>query len=229
MSPMKGIDRLKRETLLKQIIVLGSPLVLGILEIWHPVGQPNMTPFESILPVVDWWLTLHLLQLPLFGLLGIGVILLVHNLRGWATIVSRIGIAFFLIFYTALDAITGIAGGLLIRNARDLSSNVQIFASKQFEQLLFNPIVGGSTFSVIGVLGSGGWIIGVIAAAIALKRAGSSLFSFVLLIASAVLFGIAHVPPTGPLGMACFLMGVVTIDSQLWTGNSSSRKDQDFK
>jgi hypothetical protein len=136
------------------------------------------------------------------------VILLVNNLRGWAAKLSRIGIGLFIVFYCALDSIMGIAGGLLIRSARELSSSIQIFAEKQFNLLLFDPFVGGSTFSVIGILGGGGWAIGVIAAAIALGKAGVPRLSVVLLIASGILFGLAHVPPTGPLGMACFFIAV---------------------
>ena len=205
-------------TSLQRIIILGTPLALGLLEIWHPVGLPNKTPYESVLPKVDWWLTLHLLQLPLFGLLGLSVLLLVNNLRGWEVNLSRIGIALFVVFYCALDSIMGIAGGLLIRSARELSSSIQIFAEKQFNLLLFDPFVGGSTFSVIGILGGGGWAIGVIAAAIALGKAGAPRLSVVLLIASGILFGLAHVPPTGPLGMACFFIAVAIIDPRLWSG-----------
>jgi hypothetical protein len=214
---MKKIDGLDRQILLQRLVILGTPLALGSLEIWHPVGLPNKTPFESVLPKVDWWITLHLLQLPLFGLLSLAVLLLVSNLRGWAATLSRIGMAFFIVFYTALDSIMGIAGGLLVRSARDLSSNLQIFAAKQFDLFSFDPIVGGSTFSLIGILGAGGWAIGVIAAAIALGRAGASRLSVVFLIASALLFGIAHVPPTGPLGMACFFIAVARINPLIWS------------
>ncbi|MGB3512908.1 MAG: hypothetical protein WBA93_27580 [Microcoleaceae cyanobacterium] len=215
---MKITDILERQILFQRLVVLGIPLTLGLLEIWHPVGLPGKTPYESVLPKVDWWLTLHLLQLPLFGMLALAVLLLVKNLQGWAVTLSRIGIAFFIVFYNALDSIMGIAGGLLIRSARDLSPNIQIFASKQFNLLLLDPIVGGSTFSVIGVLGGGGWAVGVIAAAIALGRAGAPRLSVILLIASGILFGIAHVPPTGPLGMACFFIAVARFDPRLLNG-----------
>jgi hypothetical protein len=215
---MKITNVLERQIFFQRLILLGVPLILGILEIWHPVGLPGKTPYESVLPKVDWWLTLHLLQLPLFGMLGLSVLLLVNNLQGWAVTLSRIGIAFFIVFYNALDSIMGIAGGLLIRSARYLSPNIQIFASKQFNLLLLDPIVGGSTFSVLGILGGGGWAVGVIAAAIALKRAGAPRLSVILLIASGILFGIAHVPPTGPLAMACFFIAVARFDPRLWNG-----------
>ncbi len=218
---MKNINLSNKSILKQQLIILGTPLVLGILEIFHPIGLANRTPFESIAPKVNWWITLHLLQLPLFGLLGLAVILLVNHLKGLPATISRMGIAFFLIFYTALDSIMGIAGGVLIRGAKDLSSNVQIFAAKQFNILLFDPIIGGSTFSLISILGGGGWLIGVIGAAIALKRSGAPYFSIVLLITSGFLFGLAHVPPTGPLGMACFFIAVAFINPTIWSGDKN--------
>ena len=85
---------------LRQLVMLLTPLILGILEIWHPVGVPGKSAFESILPKADWWVTLHILQLPLFGLMALAVFLMVKNLEGWAATISRIGIAFFVIFYT---------------------------------------------------------------------------------------------------------------------------------
>lgn len=219
---MKDVHLSNRSILIQRLIILGTPFVLGLLEITHPIGMMNKTPFQSVVPKVDWWITLHLLQLPLFGLLGIAVLLLVNNLKGLPVMISRIGIAFFLIFYTALDSIMGIAGGVLIRSAKDLSKNIQIFAEKQFNLLLFDPIFGGSTFSLISVLGGGGWLIGIIAAVIALKRAGASLFSVVLLIASGFLFGLAHVPPTRPIGMACFFIAVAMIAPRIWMGEKIS-------
>ena len=205
---------------LRQLVIFGTPLLLGILELWHPIGLANKTPFESVLPKVDWWITLHLLQIPLFGLLGLAVIFLVQDLHGWAATLSRIGIACFLVFYTALDAIMGVAGGLLIRSAKDLSNNIQIFADKQFSLLLFDPIIGGSTFSLIGILGGGGWAIGVIAAAIALAKVGAPRLSVILMIMSGISFGLAHVPPNGPFGMACFFIAIVLIPPRLRNSNN---------
>ncbi len=212
----------RQSIFLQRLIILATPFILGLLEIFHPIGLMNKTPFESVLPQVNWWITLHLLQLPLFGLLGLAVLILVNNLKGIPVIISRIGIGFFLIFYTALDSIMGIAGGVLIRSAKDLSSNIQIFAEKQFNLLLFDPIVGGSTFSLISILGGGGWLVGVTAAAISLKRRGASFLSVIFLIASGFLFGLAHVPPTGPIGMACFFIAVALIDPRVWTGENVS-------
>ncbi|MEM6398771.1 MAG: hypothetical protein AAF757_00855 [Cyanobacteria bacterium P01_D01_bin.116] len=203
--------QIDRRTGFQKIVVLGTPLTLGILEIWHPVGSPGQTAFEAILPQANWWITLHLLQLPLFGLMALAVILLTNNLKGLTATLSRIGIAFFIVFYTALDSITGIASGILIRSADGLPSNVQAFVAQQVNLFFFDPIVGGSTYSLIGLLGAGGWLVGVSASAIALRRIGVSRIPVILLILSGVFFGLSHTPPTGPLGMACFFIAGVMI------------------
>ena len=214
-----------RWTIPRQLVIVLSPLILGILEIWHPVGLPNKSAFESILPQVDWWLTLHLLQVPLFGLVALAVFLMVNNLRGWAARISRIGMAFFVVFYTALDAITGIAGGTLISSARNLPPNVQFFVSKQVNLLFFDPLIGGSTLSRVGILGAGGWFVGVTAAAIALAQVGVDRLSVLLLILAAILFALSHTPPTGPLGLLFFFLAVTRIDPRVWSGKNNTEVD----
>lgn len=199
-------------TRLRELIVVISPLTLGLLEIWHPVGSPNKTAFEALSPQVDWWITIHLLQVPLFGLVALSVILLVNNLRGWAATISRIGIGCFIVFYPTLDSITGIAGGLLIRSAQELPPKLHPLVAKQVNLLFFDPIVGGSTFSLFGVLGALSWLVGLVAAAIALSRVGVSRLPVILLVLSGIFFAISHVPPTGPLGMGCLFIAAVMID-----------------
>lgn len=128
---------------------------------------------------------------------------------------------FFVVFYIALDSITGIASGLLIRNARGFSPEVKAFVSQQIDLLFFNPITGGNTFSIIGVLGAFGWTIGTIAAAIALSKAGAERIAVALLILAAILFGLSHAPPTGPIGLFSFFSAVIRFDSHIWNKDSS--------
>ena len=200
----------------KKWIVLGAPLLLGVLEIWHPVGQANKTIFESISPQADWWFTLHVLQLPLFGLVALAVVILVNKLKGPAVWLARIGMACFIVFYSAIDAIAGIASGLLIRSAQSLNSSGQDLVARQVNMMFLDPIVGGGTFSLVAVIGVLGWVIGVSAAAFALSRIGISGWSVFFFVMSGLLFGISHTPPTGPAGMACFVLAVLTIDRKFW-------------
>jgi hypothetical protein len=67
----------------RRLILLGTPLTLGLLEIWHPVPVPG-TRYETIARYNDWWLILHILQLPLFGLMALAVVMLVTGIYGWA-------------------------------------------------------------------------------------------------------------------------------------------------
>lgn len=209
----------KTKQYLKYLLIYLSPLSLGILEIWHPLGDPTKTAFESILPQVDWWVTLHILQVPLFALMALTVFVMIAPLRGWAAFVSRIGISFFLVFYTVLDAITGIAGGMLIRSGRNLPPEAQALVSQQVDLLFFDPIVGGSTLSVVGILGAGGWLVGVIAAAIALSKLNVDRLSMTLLILAGILFALSHTPPTGPIGLFLFFLAVIRIDPKVWDEN----------
>lgn len=94
---------------LRRLVLLGTPLVLGILEIWHPTS--NESPFNLIVDNANWWFTLHILQLPLFGLMALAVYLFVDGLHGWAATISRIGAWFFVVFYIALDSV--LVGSLL--------------------------------------------------------------------------------------------------------------------
>jgi hypothetical protein len=84
-------------TLLRRLVLLGTPLVLGTLEIWHPTPSGAESTFEVIVNNADWWLTLHILQLPLFGFMALAVYLLVDGLHGWAATISRTGAWFFLV------------------------------------------------------------------------------------------------------------------------------------
>ena len=58
-------------SLLRRLVLLGTPLVLGILEIWHPTPSGTESTFDTIVDNAEWWFILHVLQLPLFGLISL--------------------------------------------------------------------------------------------------------------------------------------------------------------
>jgi hypothetical protein len=70
-----------------------------------------------------------------------------------------------------------------------------------------NAIVGD--FRLLRSIGSLGWITAVIAAAVAVRRAGAPLATAVLLGLSAIVAN--HPPPTGPIGLAFFAGAVMLI------------------
>jgi hypothetical protein len=165
--------------------------------------------FETIAHYNDWWLTLHLLQLPLFGLMGLAVVVLVAGVPGRAAMIARVGMWFFVVFYSAFDAITGIASGMLVRGAQGLVPEQQALVARQVEAF-FPSAAGNPAITLIAALGVLGWIVGVIAATVALARAGAARAAAILL-GLAVIFAM-HAPPTGPLGLTCFFLAAVWIE-----------------
>jgi hypothetical protein len=89
----------------------------GLLELGHPALMPGDDIVATIAPMATWWVTLHVLQVPLFALLGVAVFLLVCNLDGRAATISRYAIAVFIMIYPAFDAAVGIASGVLCQTS----------------------------------------------------------------------------------------------------------------
>lgn len=195
----------------RRLVLLGTPLTLALLETFHPRSSGQMPAFDSLLPRADWWLTLHLLQLPLFGLIALAVYLLVNGLRGPAATISRTAIALFLVFFSAYDAIAGITTGILLRDARGLTADQQDVIRQAIERLLSSPFTGNVSAAVIAVfaLGALGWIVAVIAAAVALDRAGAPSPSVIFIALS--LFG-PHNFPFGTIAMAFFFLGAAWLE-----------------
>ena len=105
---------------LRRVVLLGTPLTLAILEFFHPLVSRDLA--GTLFPVAGWWVTLHVVQLVLFTLMGAALWLLTDGLHGIATTVSRLGAA---VFYGAGDTLMGIATGILARGADDLPSEVR--------------------------------------------------------------------------------------------------------
>ena len=65
---------------LRGVVLLGTPLALAILEIFHP--QPS-----GVAEAVEqggWFIWFHIIQLPLIGLIALAVYLLTEGMEGRA-------------------------------------------------------------------------------------------------------------------------------------------------
>src|SRR5438552_1541764 len=58
----------------KRVVMLAVPLLLGALEIFHPASSNYEGWVQTLDSVRVWWLILHIVQLPLFALLGLSVL-----------------------------------------------------------------------------------------------------------------------------------------------------------
>ena len=101
----------------RRALILGPPLVVAIYEIFHP--RPDVTA-AAVMDVAGWFALFHAVQLVLFTLLVLSIALLAQNLGVLGHWVTRLGLVLVLVFFSAYDAIAGIATGLAMRAARDL-------------------------------------------------------------------------------------------------------------
>ena len=193
--------------ILRRFIVLGTPLILGILLITHPVISDQIGIFHSILPYVDWWVALHVILLPGFCLIGLAAFLLVEGIHGVAATISRVALAVFIIFYPTVDSLLGIGTGILVRYATGLTTSQQTAVEKIIDMLWQNPIIG-----IIGFLGSLGWIVAGLTASVALSRPSKFRPFVIILVLLAVIFSIWS--ELGPIGNLWWI-GVITISLAL--------------
>lgn len=196
--------------ILRRTILLGTPLVVAIdVMFLHPVLDGDVR--VELFPVADLWLTLHVVQLVLFGLMGVTVYLLLDGLSGIVAAIGWLAVAVFVVFYNAGDAVAGIATGILARGAIDLPAGEQVAVAQAIAKLFADP-----TKHLIFMIGSYAWSVGLLAAAVALYRAGAPRLPLVPLAVAGVPYvdfsGFDHSPPFDPLALALFFLAVLWLE-----------------
>lgn len=181
-------------------IALGctAPTVLAAVGLTHPRLLTAAT--------ADHWVNLHIVLLPVFPLLALGVVVPLwgrpgRDLAGVATVVSWIGAFVYATFYTGLDTVAGVAAGTVVRDAGGTDVG-------RSAQALFDA---GDTLGYIGAYAFGAALL---AASVALfLRYGRRTLpgSLVVLIAS-YSFVDSHIFwPRGVLTMLTFATGFALI------------------
>jgi hypothetical protein len=188
---------------LRRLVLLGTPLALAILEIFHPRPSGVADSVEQ----GGWFMWFHIIQLPLTGLIALAVYLLTQGLEGRAVRVSRWAIGVFAVFFSAYDAAAGIATGYALRNAQGLSAGAQ---EAIHEAVIDMP--GLSLIFGLSIVGTGAWVVALIAAAMALRHAGASRGPFVLLILAGVFLMGGHPSPGGTLAFGCFFVATAWLE-----------------
>ena len=185
--------------------LIGVPLAWAVLLLFHPLGSGEL--YDEVRDEVTRWQVVHVGTVFFIGLMGLAVYLLVRDLAGTAARVSRWAAAVFVLFYAAWEAVAGLTVGALVQYTNGLPTPERSTGSDAIESVNDNAIVGD--FGLLAAIGSLAWITAVIAAAVAVRRAGAPPSAAVLLGLSAIV--VNHPPPTGPLGLACFAGSVVLI------------------
>ncbi|MFJ7340936.1 hypothetical protein ACIQU3_11660 [Streptomyces sp. NPDC101110] len=101
-------------TSIRIALATAAPLALAAAGLVHPHGLSTSTAAD--------WVDLHILLLPLFPLLTIGLLVPLWQrpgpgIEGVATVAAWIGAFVYTAFYTGLDAVAGIAAGTAVEHA----------------------------------------------------------------------------------------------------------------
>jgi hypothetical protein len=191
---------------LRRLFLVATPLALAVALWWHPAGGTDI--YEDVRDDVGAWLFVHTAFLFFTPLLGIATYLLLRGLESRAATVSRVALVFFLVFYTAYEVTVGTGTAILVDYANGLPPAEQAAVAGAIQDYNQNWILSDPSVSFF--LGGLGWIVAMVAAAVAFRHARAS-WPVTLLVGFAALFAM-HPPPVGPLGLVCFAAAAVLIE-----------------
>jgi hypothetical protein len=182
--------------------MVGVPLLWAILLLFHPVGDEF---YETVADALNRWLIVHVGTMLFIPLMAAVMFLLLRGVGGTAAMVSRVALAVFAVVYLVYEAVIGIGTGLLV-------DNLDAFPASERADLV-EDYIESPLNTVFETIGSAGWIVAAVAAAIPLSRragGGRSVAVVVLLVLSAVPITF-HVTPFGPVGLAMFIAVVLLV------------------
>jgi hypothetical protein len=186
------------------VLVVGGPLALAVLEIFHPHPPHDLLRLDDRL-----WLWIHYLQIPLFPLAALAMTILVRGVPGVAAAVCRIAMFLFAVAFTAFDVAAGVVTGVLVRAAH--ASTTPETWRAAIEAVWEHPVIGASHDKApfLAVFGSVAWLVGALAGAIAIRRRGASWGPVLLVAFSALPLTIfkTHAWPGGPLTFGALAIG----------------------
>ena len=206
----------QRQKVLRRIILLGTPLILGVLELGHPLLD-RVNPIKMLAPISMWWIVLHLLLIPLFALMGYAIFILIRDINSPSAILCRYATVIYISFAIGYDALVGLTSGVLASNASSLTNAQQSILLEAMHQFYTSPAITVSGYILV-VSG----ILSICAAAWTLYHAGVPLLPVIVLLGT-VLTAYSHALPFGPIGSACFFVAALWIEL-VWRKSPSGEK-----
>lgn len=191
---------------LRRLILLGAPLFVGILNIFHPVHFEPTGVYEDIHGVVGWWIVLHVLNLFGFALLGLATYLLLKEQQGRAAAIAKIAIAIFVPTYAGFDSVIGIGTGILVQYANGVPVS---------QLAILDPTINAywtsNVATLLAILGSMSWGFAMSLGAVSISETRKPAILILGLISGAVtgwgysssMFG------TLPWWIAVIMIGVI--------------------
>jgi len=177
----------------------------------HPTANPEVGDETG------FFIGLHVAQLVLIGGLAYMFWLLIEGLGSRAARAARALILPFVIVYTALDAVLGIAWGIVVEKANELPVADQPTAGRLVDSLLEPEPLGYVLYFGAGLL----WLAVALTVVAALwPRAPRPALA--LMAIGATVFALGHARPVGPIGMTLFLAGIAWLE--LRPGREEARR-----
>jgi hypothetical protein len=197
---------------IKRVVMLSAPLAFAALTLFHSHHSPGGLGED-----ITRWMVVHSLQLVLSVWLAYCVWWILAGVRGAAAQTARAALPIFLVFFSATDAVAGLATGWLTLTANSQSAADRAATLRAVDSLFSDNWLTGSV-SVAASIGATAWAFTAIAGAVALHRAGADRLT-VALMAVSLVFG-NHPPPSGTIGMLA-----LCVAGYLWDRRRSSRAD----
>ena len=189
----------------ERAFLIGVPLAWAVLLLFHPTGDGDDF-YPIVRDQVTAWELVHVGTMVFVPLMAGVVFLLLRGVRDSAAVVSRIAVAVFAVAYTAWEVVIGIGTGVLIDEVNQLTE-----AERSIGANLVEEYTDSSLIHVMEYVGTGAWIVAVVAAGIALVRqTGTSPLVLALLVLSALPTA-WHVPPFGQVGLAFFIGAILLV------------------
>jgi hypothetical protein len=191
------------------LLLVIVPAILSFIELFHPTGFKDHV-FHSLNDLQYQWLYIHYSQSFLFGLMALAVYYLSRKENDSVLVwLIRLNLFLFLITYTVLDAVGGIAVGRLLTYTQTYGINENII--NEIVQRLYNdPVVGGNN-SIFSRVGSYTWLIAMALTVIFLAIKSRSYIlqvvpALFLLLISGISLCMSHAFPYGPIAFGAFAL-----------------------
>ena len=181
------------------------PLAWALLLLLHPTGEG-----EDFYPIVSdevtTWQIVHLGTLIFVPLMAGVVLLLLRGLTGRAALVSRVALVAFAVFYLAWEVLIGIGNGVLIDQVNGLDG-----AERPVGASIVEIYADSGLISTLEMIGTGAWIVALVAAGVALVREAGAPWVVLGLLFLSALPTAWHVAPFGQGGLLLFFAAVALV------------------
>jgi hypothetical protein len=184
----------------------GAPGALLAVALLHPLPDANDIA-RSIGSSLLRWQAVHVAQLLLFPLVALAAYRLLPLATGMERSIARVGFAVFAVAGAAFDAMIGLGTGTLVAIAGSDPARISLVQDYWWHRYS-EPVVG-----IVYLSTALGWLVGIAATAVAVRKAGTSLFAVGLLAVSALL-AVDHTFPFGPAAMVALLAATAVIGAE---------------